>query len=224
MFRKVFGLSLILVTIILFAACAGPGGPPGPAGLAGPEGPRGQAGAPGPQGPPGAPGPAGPTGPAGPSGAPGKAASPEEMNQIIADRFSKSDRKLALWDIQPGTAKQMLELIRRFNTIWFAAQAGNWDLAIFDLDEARDDIEVLKTTRPSRYPALKAWGDANITALEKAAESKDKVAFEKAYDDAIAGCNGCHIASDGGPLKTLKAIKIIRPTMPIYPMMDYKGQ
>lgn len=212
---KILVISLLLVVIGLFAACAGPAGTTGPAG---PEGPRGQAGTAGSSGPAGPSGPAGTQGPAGPAGPSGKAAGPAEIGKAIAESFNTSDRKLALWDIQPGTAKQMLELIRRFNTIWFAEQAGNWDLTLFDLDESRDEIEVLKTTRPSRYPAIKAWADANITALEKAAGSKDKVAFEKAYDDAIAGCNGCHIASN------MKAVKIIRPTMPIYPMMDYKGQ
>lgn len=224
MFRKVFGISLILAAITLFAACAGPAGPSGPAGLAGPEGPRGQAGTAGPSGTTGPSGPAGTQGPVGPAGPPGKVADPAEISKAIDGRFSKSDRKLALWDIQPGTATQMLELLKRFNTMWFAGQAGNWDLAMFEIHEAEEDVEVLKTTRASRFPAVNAWAEANFMALENAAKAKDKAAFEKAYDDSLAGCNGCHIASEGGPLKSLKSIKIIRPTAPLYSNMDFKGQ
>lgn len=221
MLKKMLWISLILATAIFIAACAGPAGQTGPAGTAGPTGSAGPAGPSGPAGPAGT---AGPRGPAGPAGKPGKAASPEEMGQLMAEKFSKSDRKLALWDIQPGTAAQMIELLHRFNTIWFAGQAGNWDLVMFETHEAEEAVEVLKTTRPSRFPAVDAWAKANLEAIEKAAMAKDKAAFEKAYDDALAGCNGCHIASEGGPLKTLKSIKITRPTAPIYSNMDFKGQ
>lgn len=214
MLKKMLWISLILATAIFIAACTGPAGQTGQAGATGPAGPAGAAGPAGPAGPPGTAGPRGPAGPEGPSG---KAAN-------VTDIFNKSDRKLALWNIQPGTALQMMELVHRFNTIWYAGQAGNWDLILFELDEADEAVEVLKTTRASRYPAIKAWADANFSAMEKAAQARDKAAFEKAYDDAIAACNGCHMASEGGPLKTLKAIKITRPTAPMFSNMDFKGQ
>ncbi len=211
-------VAVSLLAMLLLAACAGPNGPQGPAGPAGPEGPRGQAG---PAGPAGTTGPAGPQGPAGLAGSPGKAADPEAVGSAIADKFNTSDRKLALWDIQPGTATQMIELLNRFDVIWFAGQGGNWDLVIFQVYEAKADVGVLKTTRASRFPAVNAWAEPNFKALEDAAKAKDKAAFEKAYDAAVAGCNACHVASAGGPLQSLKAIKVTRPTQPLHAGLDY---
>lgn len=209
MLKKLVQIIVIVALVTFLAACAGPAGPGGS------EGPRGQAGP---------PGPAGLAGPAGPAGPAGKAADAGNAQALIAENFNKADRKLALWDIQPGTATQMLELMKRINTMWFAAQAGNWDFVRFEIDEAGGDIDVLKTTRPARYPPIRAWADANLTAMDKAAVAGDKAAFEKAFDNALIGCNGCHAASSAGDLKTLKAIKIIRPTQPLYPALDYKGQ
>ncbi|MBI4186479.1 MAG: hypothetical protein HY530_03105 [Chloroflexi bacterium] len=78
------------------------------------------------------------------------------------------------------------------------------------------------TERPM-VTVLKAWADPNLAALIKAIEAKDKAEFEKAYDTAIVGCNGCHAGSEGGPLKSMAAFKIVRPTTPLLSNIDYKG-
>ncbi|MDO8687062.1 MAG: hypothetical protein Q7K41_00575 [Dehalococcoidales bacterium] len=169
-------------------------------------------------------GPAGTTGPAGPAGALGKDADMTEVNKAIDARFTTVDRKLPLWAIQPGTAPRMIELTLYFNNMWFGAQAGNWDLARFEAYRAEETVKGVYVTRPAREAVLKAWADPNLAALIKAIESKDKAAFEKAYDTAIAGCNGCHAGSEGGPLKSMGAFKITRPTTPLFSNIDYSGK
>jgi len=54
--RNFFIIAMLLLAVLLLAACAGPEGPVGPAGPAGPPGPEGPQGPPGKDGPPGAPG------------------------------------------------------------------------------------------------------------------------------------------------------------------------
>ncbi len=220
MHKKLLAISIILLAVaaLALAACAGPSGPQGPAGPPGPAGKEGPAGKPGPVGPAG---PAGQAGPAGKAGSPGVTA--EDVKKAIDARFTTADRSLPLWAVQPGTANEMLDMTIYFNNMWFGAQAGNWDLARFEAYRSEEAVKVVAVTRPARTAMLKPWADFNLGALIKAIEAKSLPDFEKAYDAAVAGCNGCHAASEGGPLKSMKAFKITRPTTPLLSNIDYKG-
>jgi len=148
----------------------------------------------------------------------------EDINKAIDAKFTTYDGKLPLWEIQPGTAPRMLELTLYFNNMWFGAQAGNWDLARFEVYRSQEATKAIYVTRPKRIGTLKPWADYALPALIKAIEARDKAGFEKAYDEAIGGCNGCHAASGGGPLKNMGAFKIIRPTTPMFTNIDFKGR
>ena len=148
----------------------------------------------------------------------------EDVNKAIDAKFTTYDGKLPLWEIQPGTAPRMLELTLYFNNMWFGAQAGNWDLARFEVYRSQEATKAIYVTRPKRIGTIKPWADFALPALIKAIEAKDKAGFEKAYDEAIGGCNGCHAASGGGPLKNMGAFKIIRPATPMFTNIDFKGR
>lgn len=163
---------------------------------------------------------AGAQGPAGPAGA---ASSPEDINKAINEKMAKYDKNVPLWAIQAGTAVRMRELTESFNLMWYAAQAGNWDLAGFEVYRADGQVKAVAVTRPARVPMLNAWAEPNLKALNDAVKAKGIAAFEKAYDSAIAGCNACHAASEGGGFP-MKSIKVTRPTQPTYSNIDYKGQ
>ncbi|MBI2849804.1 MAG: hypothetical protein HYX80_02025 [Chloroflexi bacterium] len=185
---------IIAGVLLLVAACAGPAGPAGPVGPPGPAGTGGGAGV-----------------------------TQNTVNETVKAYFTAYDGNLPLWKIQPGTAPRMVELTLYFNNMWFGAQAGNWDLARFEAYRSEETVKGIYVTRPARTAAVKAWADPNLAALIKAIEAKDKAAFEQAYDTAIAGCNGCHAGSSGGPLKSMAAFKIVRPTTPLFSNIDYKG-
>ena len=119
----------------------------------------------------------------------------ENVNKALDAKFSKYDEKLPLWRIQPGTAPRMIELTIYFNNMWFGAQAGNWDLARFEVYRSEETTNAVYVVRPKRIATLKPWAEFAFPALIKAIEAKDKAAFEKAYDAAIEGCNGCHAGS-----------------------------
>ena len=149
---------------------------------------------------------------------------PEEVNKAIDAKFTTYDGNLPLWKIQSGTAPRMVELTIYFNNMWFGAQAGNWDLARFEAYRSEEATKAVYVTRAKRISTLQPWADSALPALIKAIEAKDKAAFEQAYDVAIAGCNGCHAASDGGPLKSMAAFKIVRPTTPLFSNINYSGK
>jgi cytochrome c553 len=96
--------------------------------------------------------------------------------------------------------------------MYFAVQAGNWDMAKYQVDEMTEIQEVGETTRPNRADMLKAFEDNFLKTLDAAIDAQDKQAFDSAYTAAAGGCNACHTASSGSDWKSYKFIKIQVPT------------
>src|SRR6266508_5463962 len=105
-----------------------------------------------------------------------------DVDKLVNDKFNTVDRDLVLWNIQPGLGTVMIEYGNRLARLWFAANADNWDMAKYQLDEMIEIQEVGETTRPNRAPALKAFEEGYLTALDKAIQAKDKAAFTKAFN------------------------------------------
>jgi hypothetical protein len=106
-----------------------------------------------------------------------------------------TDEKLkTLADIQPGLGTVMMEYSTRYSNMYFAAKAGNWPLAAYQLKEAREIQEVGETTRTEKADALKAFEKSFLDPLEKTITAKDFKRFEALFKAGIQGCNGCHAA------------------------------
>ncbi len=130
-----------------------------------------------------------------------------------------------LSDIQPGLGTVMVEYGTRFANLWFAAQAGNWEMARYQVLEMTEIQEVAEMTRPKRADALKAFEKGFLDKLDEAVKAKDLAAFTTAYDSAIVGCNGCHTGQTSADFPGgYKFVKIQRPTAPVFPGVDWKGQ
>ena len=126
-------------------------------------------------------------------------------------KFSNPD-KSALWAIQPGLGTVMMEYATRLGNAWWAADAGNWDMVKYQVDEMTEIQEVGETTRPGRAEALKKFEHEDLDPLLAAAAKQDKTAFADAYDKAITGCNKCHGEQKDSKGNTFRFIKIVRPT------------
>jgi hypothetical protein len=81
--------------------------------------------------------------------------------------------------------------------LWYAGQAGNWDLADYYHDEleetaediaaahvVKDNIEISTTLNTVLPPVLKQ--------LDSAIAAKDQTAFRQHYQTLIETCNACH--------------------------------
>ena len=97
--------------------------------------------------------------------------------------------------IQPGLGTVMMEYGNRMYTIYYAAKSGNWDLASYQLKEAREIQEVGENTRPGRAAMLKAFESAYLDQLNNTINSKDWNAFQTQYNITVDGCNACHTAN-----------------------------
>jgi cytochrome c553 len=132
---------------------------------------------------------------------------------LVNDKFNTVDRSLALWNIQPGLGTVMMEYGNRYSRMYFAAKAGNWDMAKYQFDEMLEIQEVGETTRPGRAPMLKAFEDGYLKAVDDAILAQDAAAFDKALAAATDGCNACHAGSTGANWKSYSYVKIQIPKM-----------
>lgn len=124
-----------------------------------------------------------------------------------------TDEKLkTLAEIQPGLGTVMIEYGARYTNAYYAAKGGNWDLAAYQIKEAREIQEVGETTRPARAQALKGFEKNYLDPLDGAIKAKDFKKFGKAFKDGIQGCNTCHVGQ-GFPF-----IKYELPKGPTFPL------
>jgi hypothetical protein len=100
----------------------------------------------------------------------------------------------------PELGQQMLELQIRHDRLWWAGQAGNWNLAYFmvgELGEALHGIEESNGEAPELQPQklsvlMPSIMDPAIKGVQEALAKQDKAAFDKAFDRLSASCTACH--------------------------------
>ena len=126
----------------------------------------------------------------------------EEMSNVVVP--TKHNKNLTLGqiaEITPGLGTVMMEYSHRFYVAYYAAKAGNWDLAKYELHEMLEIQEVGEATRPKHAPALKTFEETYLSKVEKSAQAEKWKDFDTAYKKAVAGCNACHAASGHGYIR-----------------------
>jgi hypothetical protein len=113
----------------------------------------------------------------------------------------------------PGLGEYMTTMQLHAGKLWFAAKAANWELAGYELDELKETMEAAENLSAEKNgvkisPVLDSVQKTQVAALEETLKAKNAAKFQKAYDETLAACNGCH--ADAG----YKFIHIIRPAAP----------
>ncbi len=110
-----------------------------------------------------------------------------------------TDEKLnTLAAIQPGLGTVMREYADRYGIMYYAAKAGNWDMAAYQLKEALEIQEVAETTRPKRKSGLQRFEQTYLQPIDAAIKAKNWSEFEAAWNAGVEGCNRCHKATGYG--------------------------
>ena len=97
-----------------------------------------------------------------------------------------------LGEIQPGLARLMAEVSNRYWILYYAAQGGNWKLAALQSSELQKALNFGVVTRPKYKAHLEAFIKGPLTAINKAIETRDWMAFESAYMSGITTANVYH--------------------------------
>ncbi len=119
----------------------------------------------------------------------------------------------AAHEAAPGLGEYMTTFQLHMGKLWFAGKAANWDLAEYEraeLDETmeaagalhvvKNDVDIAKVMASVR--------STQVAALAEGIKAKNDAAFQKAYDETLAACNGCHESAG------YKFIRLVRPSAP----------
>lgn len=104
----------------------------------------------------------------------------------------------------PSISDFMIATIQpRHVRLWIAARSGDWAFAAYELGNLKGAFDRLGRAHPMEHDIPLQDMISSVTAqpfadLHNAIESKDRVAFSKAYDDLTSACNSCHQATNHG--------------------------
>jgi phosphohistidine phosphatase SixA len=105
----------------------------------------------------------------------------------------------------PGLGEIMSLQQMRHTKLWLAGDAGNWELANYEVDELGEGFDDVVAYHPTHKDAPVAPKDAiprmvtqPLADVRAAIAKKDHAAFVQAYDALTTGCNNCHDAMDFG--------------------------
>jgi hypothetical protein len=94
--------------------------------------------------------------------------------------------------MQPGMARLMDELSRRYWVLYYAARAGNWELALYMEKESEKILKTAAMARPKYRDDIALFTQDRLGPIVKSIEARDWKAFEAAYRDGISDSNVYH--------------------------------
>ena len=127
---------------------------------------------------------------------------------ILVDNGARSLTLDQLGRTQPGMGRLMPEVGARVWKLWYAAEAGNWELANYELEEAVALLELSAFVRPKYEESMAAFLSDDLEPVKVAVAGRDWEAFRRAYDRMVARGNAYHVQFNKG------FIRWRRPDMP----------
>lgn len=154
------------------------------------------------------------------------AASPKPVSEPPSDaRIHALEQRIAELEkrTQPELGNQMLLLELRHDRLWWAGEAGNWNLAYYMAGEMGEAVQgIIETNgnaaelQPQKLSeVMPAMLNAPLKNLMDAIGTHDKAKFASAYDDLSAACTGCHRVA-GNPMLVIQ-----RPKTPLLDDLRY---
>jgi hypothetical protein len=121
--------------------------------------------------------------------------------------------------VKPELGQQMLELQIRHNRLWWAAKAGNWNLAYYMVSEIGEALRAIEKTNgdtPELQPQklselMPAIMNPAVRAVQQSLEQRNQAAFGRAYDKLSGACNACHAEA---------GVEFLHLQRPKTPMLD----
>ena len=105
----------------------------------------------------------------------------------------------------PGLGEIMTLNQMRHAKLWFAAQAGNWSLTAYELDELEEGFEDAVNFHPTHKNSpvsiaevIPIMTSGPMKSLRSAIDGKDLIRFSEAFDSLTKACNSCHQVTNFG--------------------------
>lgn len=136
----------------------------------------------------------------------------------VALLASGCQRTVPVEPYTPGLGELMTLQQMRHTKLWLAGEAGNWDLASYEIKELGEGFDDVLKYDPTHEDSPVAPKDAiprmvivPLQDLQTVVDRKDAAAFGPAFDVLTEACNNCHQATNFG----FNVVR--RPSMNPYP-------
>ena len=128
------------------------------------------------------------------------AGDPQEKFETIADQFA-------------GFSAAMMEVVYRYNELYFAGQDENWEMATYHTEKIGDAIERGFERRPARGESTMAQSfmDSVLPEMHEAIESRELERFEVSFENLRNNCNACHQVEEMGHLEVRTPVRRVFP-------------
>ena len=94
--------------------------------------------------------------------------------------------------MQPGMARLMDELSRRYWVLYYAAKARNWDLARYMEKESEKILKTAGVARPKYRDDIAVFVRDRLGPVARAIDARDWKAFDAAYRQGITDSDMYH--------------------------------
>ena len=101
----------------------------------------------------------------------------------------------------PGLGEFMTFTQIRHAKLWLAGNAGNWELADYEIDELKEGLEDVVKYVPTYKDMpvgqlIESTIMKPIAEVEQAIKARDRAKFASAFDKLSQACNSCHQATN----------------------------
>ena len=93
---------------------------------------------------------------------------------------------------QPGMDRLMAEVGPRVHRMYFAATAGNWQLAAYFCKSVVKQLKLSVESRPKYDPEMTDYLREDYAPVSAAIKAEDAAAFEAAYQHMVQRANDLH--------------------------------
>ena len=127
--------------------------------------------------------------------------SPDLAQQVAALKAANEQLRTLI----PSQSHAMMDVAYHFTNLWFAGEKGNWPLAQFYFNEARNHIAWAVRLVPVRKVSsgelrlaevFDGFDKTLLADVKKQIADKNGKQFKVAYRAALEGCNACHTAAE----------------------------
>lgn len=118
----------------------------------------------------------------------------------FSKKISLEERMDKIEAALPGVGEIMNQVQLHFAKLYFAAQAKNWALADFELDELEENLQAAVSLRPEERGVrlggvFEAFKSTELKQMRESLASKNMEDFNRSYKNSLMVCNSCHTAT-----------------------------
>lgn len=109
------------------------------------------------------------------------------------------EEKLKMIESQFGGFDQvMIELVYRYQELYWAGQDENWEYVDYQLEEMQSALEKGMIRRPNRAESTNQFIERALPPIKMASQQQDIELFNKTFENLRIECRTCHI-TEGKP-------------------------